>query len=143
VANALGVKRSKMVVILKQLEKLKSVEMAGGLVTLNRKTLERLACDCYPRIKRQREDALPVGASQLGGRANVVHLVPDITCARCQSGVGLPHPSEHECITAVDAELRVLEGRTACLHSLRKVLVDQRLRTMREYLEKIRARLSS
>jgi CRP-like cAMP-binding protein len=142
-ANALGVKRSKMVIVLKRLEKLNAVEVAGGLVTLHRKALERLACDCYPRFKRHREDALPLGAALLGGRANVVHLVPDVTCARCQSGVGLPHPSEHECITAIDAELRVLSSRTACLHSLRKVLVDQRLRTMREYLEKARARLSS
>jgi CRP-like cAMP-binding protein len=142
-ANALGVKRSKMVVILKQLEKLNAVEVAGGLVTLNRKALERLACDCYPRIKRQRDDALPAGTDRLAGRANVVHLVPDVTCTRCQSGVGLPHPSEHECIGAIDAELRVLIGRTASLHSLRKVLVDQRLRTMREYLVKVRGRLSS
>lgn len=61
----------------------------------------------------------------------MVQLVPEVTCARCQSGVGLPHASEHECIGAIDAELRVLTTRTAFLHSSRKALVAQRLGTIR------------
>jgi hypothetical protein len=65
-----------------------------------------------------------------------------VTCPRCQSAAKLPHASEHECILGIDAEMRLLVTRTANLHALRKVLVQERLRIMREYLDKARSQLS-
>jgi CRP-like cAMP-binding protein len=142
---AAGLKKSKVAIVLRRLSKLNIVETAGGMVTIvDRGALERLACDCYRRMKREREEALPPAtARRPGGCANIVQLVPDIICSRCHSAANLPHESEHECIIAIDAELRVLVTRTAKLHALRKTLVDERLRAMRDYLAKAQARLSS
>ena len=142
---AAGLKKSKVAIVLRRLSKLNIVETAGGMVTIvDRGALEQVACDCYNRMKRERDDALPPATMHRpGGRANIVQLVPDITCSRCHSAANLPHDSEHECIVSIDAEMRVLVTRTAKLHALRKTLVDERLRAMRDYLAKIQARLSS
>lgn len=141
---ATGLKKSKVAIVLKRLSKLNIVETAGGMVTIvDRPALERLACDCYMRMKRDRDEALPPAtAHRPDGCSNIVQLVPDIICSRCQSAANLPHDSEHECIVAIDAEMRLLVTRTARLHALRKTLVDQRLRAMRDYLAKAPGRLS-
>jgi Crp-like helix-turn-helix protein len=143
-ARALGIKKSKLAIVLKRLENLHLVDRAGGLVTIaDRTALEELACGCYQRITRVREDAMPPGTSErFRGRANVVQLVPDVTCSRCQSAANLPHDSEHECINAIDVEMRLLTSRSTKLHALRKRLVDDRLQAMRKYLEESRKRLS-
>jgi hypothetical protein len=69
--------------------------------------------------------------------------VPDVICSRCHSAANLPHDSDHDCIVSIDAEMRVLVTRTAKLHALRKTLVDERLRAMRDYLANAQAQLSS
>lgn len=142
---AAGLKKSKVAIVLRRLSKLNVVETAGGMVTIvDRAALEQLACDCYNRMKRERDEALPPAtAHRPGGRSNIVQLVPDAMCSRCHSAANLPHESEHECILSIDAEMRVLVTRTAKLHALRKTLVDERLRAMRDYLAKTHARLSS
>jgi CRP-like cAMP-binding protein len=142
---AAGLKKSKVMIVLRRLSKLNVVETAGGMVTIvDRGALEQLACDCYNRMKRERDEALPPAtAHRTGGRANIVRLVPDMICSRCHSPANLPHESEHECIVSIDAEMRVLVTRTAKLHALRKTLVDERLRAMRDYLAKTQARFSS
>jgi hypothetical protein len=95
-------------------------------------------------MKRDRDQALPPATAHRGGdRVNIVQLVPDVICPRCHSAANLPHESEHECIVSIDAEMRVLVTRTAKLHALRKRLVDERLRAMRDYLAKAQARCSS
>ena len=142
---AAGLKKSKVAIVLRRLSKLNIVETAGGMITIvDRAALEQLACDCYDRMKRDRDDALPPAtAHRPGGCTNIVQLVPDMVCSRCHSAANLPHESEHECIVSIDAEMRVLVTRTAKLHALRKTLVEDRLRAMRDYLAKAQARLSS
>jgi CRP-like cAMP-binding protein len=142
---AVGLRKSKVAMVLKRLSKLDIAETAGGMITIvDRKALEHLACSCYRRMKRDRDEALPPAtAHRAGGRANIVQLVPDIICPRCQSSANVPHESEHECILSIDAEMRVLVTRTAKLHALRKTLVDERLRAMRDYLAKAQTRFSS
>jgi len=141
-ANALGVKKSKLSVVLKRLERVQTIEFSGGVITIvDPRKLQALSCSCYVNIKRLRDEAVPRrrGAN---GRANIVQLVSGASCARCQSSANLPHASEHECIVAIDAELRVLFGRTSALHELRRRLVRDRLRVMREYLAVSRQKLS-
>jgi len=142
---AAGLKKSKVAIVLRRLSQLDVVETAGGMITIvDRPALEKLACDCYSRLKRDRDEALPPAtARRTGGCTNIVQLVPDIVCPRCHSTANLPHESEHECIISIDAEMRVLVTRTAKLHALRKTLVEERLRAMRDYLAKAQARLSS
>ena len=142
---AVGLKKSKVAIVLRRLSKLNIVETAGGMVTIvDRAALQHLACDCYNRMKCERDEALPPAtAHRPGRRANVIQLVPDVMCSRCHSAANLPHDSEHDCIVSIDAEMRVLVTRTAKLHALRKTLVEERLRAMREYLAKAQARLSS
>jgi hypothetical protein len=142
---AAGLKKSKVAIVLRRLSQLGVVETAGGMITIvDRPALEKLACDCYSRLKRDRDEALPPAtAHRTGGCTNIVQLVPDIVCSRCHSTSNLPHESEHECIISIDAEMRVLVTRTAKLHALRKTLVEERLRAMRDYLAKAQARLSS
>jgi hypothetical protein len=144
-AHAVGLKKSRVALVVKWLSQLNIIETRGGMITIvDRDGLEHLACQCYDRMKRQRDAALPHRTAGLAqNRANVVQLVPDVTCPRCQSAANLPHKTEHECIMGIDTEMRVLVTRTAKLHTLRKILVDERLRAMRSYLEKTRALASS
>src|SRR5437763_5348082 len=49
---AVGLKKSKVAIVLRRLSKLNIVETAGGMVTIvDRAALHHLACDCYNRMK--------------------------------------------------------------------------------------------
>jgi CRP-like cAMP-binding protein len=144
-AAALGVKPALLSVAIRELAALGALTCDERNVTiLSRRLLQRVSCGCYKFTRRALSHTTDIRQAHRGHASplssNVVHLVPSATCPRCGSAVGLPHPTEHHCIRAVDLELHVLRRRIQELQAQRQSLVGSCVESTRKFIDSIRRR---
>jgi Crp-like helix-turn-helix protein len=141
-ASALGVKRSGFAVAARVLEKKRLVEWETDRVSiLDRGALLSMSCGCYSRMSEEIVKLALHGTSGGGSHGKIVRLVPDVVCDLCRSSVDLPHRDSHDCISAIDGQLKNLHMRQRELVMKRHSLVEQRMAVLRELIRESKLRL--
>jgi CRP-like cAMP-binding protein len=143
-AGALGAKRQELAVITKVLQNLHVLEFENDQVVIfDRQTLERFACDCYPAARKRLDEAAGVGPPSNPAVtdckpmiAEVVRLRPLDVCGECGVAAPTPHRTDRDCIRAIDAQMKLLIHQTRRLQLQRAKLLERRLKSLREAIEK-------
>ena len=143
-ARAMGVKNSEIAALLNALEEHGVIRHDGESITIvDAVGLRAIACRCYDAMKRAYTLTVPVVAHRklrVAGeseRARVLPMRPVAgACTLCGSSVRLPHRNGHECILALDEEIRGLVYRTHTLRKFRAQLVSQRAELFRDVLKR-------
>ena len=149
-ARAMGVRNSDIAVLLKALEDNHVIRHDGGSVTiLDAVGLQALACRCYEAMKRAYTRSVPViqaatssALPEKSSGARILPMWPAGACTLCGSSLRLPHRSGHECIVALDEEIKSLARRTHTLRKCRAELVSQRTQLFRDVLTRTRDALA-
>jgi CRP-like cAMP-binding protein len=143
-ASALGATPEELAVVMTTLARLGLVRHTARTITIvNSEELRHLACGCYEAdtsdnsatVDGPAHPSKAVAGNSLSPK--VVQLRPSQSCARCSLAITRPHDSEHECIRAIDLEMRLLIRRADTLRRQRGVLVEQRLKYLRQFLDRI------
>lgn len=141
-ARALGVKNLEIASLLKALEDHGVIRYDGESITiLDAVGLRPIACRCYDAMKRAYTIAVPVvqpaKRGEEGSGARILQMRSAAgACTLCGSSVRLPHRNGHECILALDDEIRGLVHRTHTLRKYRAQLVSQRAQLFRDILKR-------
>jgi hypothetical protein len=143
-ARAMGVKNSEIATLLDALEDHGVIRHDDESITIvDTVGLRALACRCYDAMKRAYTLAVPVIAHRKpravgeSAGARILPMRPAAgACTLCGSSVRLPHRNGHECILALDEEIRGLVRRTHTLGKFRAQLVSQRAQLFRDILKR-------
>jgi hypothetical protein len=130
-AMAVGAKPEELAEVMVQFAEQNILKFNAASVTvIDAIALRRLACPCYPLLRKNAATAIrvrpPVGRPT---SQNVIRMRPATVCTLCGLTRDYPHKSHAECLRAIDFELRMLIGRA-------KVLTNQRGQIVSESMEK-------
>ena len=143
-ARVLGVRPAEIEAVVMNFEQLGLIRQEPRALTVfDAAGLKRLTCACYDTLSRGYVDAqpgdhatpeLPPAPLQT---AKILTMRPagETTCTLCGSSLRLPHKSVHECVVALDAEIRSLFARVKTLRTTRAELTSRRLAVYRSFLK--------
>lgn len=145
-ARVLGVKASELAAVVMKFEQLGLIKQEERTFTIfDDVGLKRLTCPCYHALKRGYIDAQPADESKLEEKsqpfaaqpAKILAIRPlgETTCMLCGSAKRLPHKSDHECILALDEEIKSLFARMKSLRKTRANMLSRRLEMYRSFLK--------
>ena len=145
-ARAMGVKNSEVAAILAALEAQGLARHDGASITiLDSIGLRRRACRCYDAMKRAyalERLAMQPRTPAATSAARVLPMRPGVrACTLCGSSTRLPHRNGHECILALDEEIRTLVQRTHLLRKYRAQLMANRAQLYRDILTRSTGRV--
>ena len=146
-ARVLGIKPTELAAVVMNFELLGVIKQDEQTVTIfDAVGLKRLACPCYGTLRRGYADPLPANnepprdAERVDDpptTAKILSMRPpgESTCMLCGSTTRLPHKSDHECIVALDAEIRTLFAKVKALRETRTLMLARRLNMYRGVLK--------
>lgn len=145
-ARVLGIKPTELAAVVMNFEQLGVIKQDEQTFTIfDAVGLKRLACPCYSALRRGYTEALvsdePVRDAERGDGAQTtakilsIRLPGESTCMLCGSTTRLPHKTDHECIVALDVEIRTLFAKVKALRKTRMLMLTRRLNMYRGVLK--------
>ena len=146
-ARVLGIKPTELAAVVMNFEQLGVIKQDEQTFTIfDAVGLKRLACPCYSALRRGYTEALvnddPARDAERGDGAQTatakilsIRLPGESTCMLCGSTTRLPHKTDHECIVALDVEIRTLFAKVKALRERRMLMHTRRLNMYRGVLK--------
>lgn len=149
-ARVLGVKPARLEPVIIRFERMDFIKQDSHSLTIfDAVGLKRLTCSCYHTLKRGYTEAQPTEAQPgdeakldkrrvaLAQRAKVLVMraPSDTACMLCGCTNRLPHKSDHECILALDDEIKGMLNQMKTLRKTRTNLLARRLSMYRSFLK--------
>ena len=134
-AMAVGAKPDELVAVMVRLTEQNTIKYDAASVTvIDAIALRRVACPCYPLLRKNSGTAIRVRPSVERSRvANVVQMKPATMCTLCGLTRDYPHQSHTECLRAIDSELRMLIGRAKTLTKQRGLIVAESMQRFERF----------
>ena len=145
-ARVLGVKATELAPVVMKFEQLCLIKQEERTFTVfDEVGLKRLTCPCYHALTRGYVEAQPAddvkpeqeaqGSASQPARILPIRPPGETTCMLCGSAKRLPHKSDHECILALDEEIKSLFTRVKSLRKTRANLLARRIEMYRSFLK--------